>query len=395
LSNYSLVCACGSARAGELATAHGIIQTPVFMPVGSQATVKTLTPDEITKLGAGIILANNYHLYLRPGIEVIAKLGGLHRFMGWNGAILTDSGGYQVFSLSALTKVSDDGVAFRSHIDGSSHFLTPEKAILLQEALGSDIAMVLDEMSPPGAPLAKVEQAMKRTHRWAERCLSAHKKESQQLFAIVQGGLDANLRRHSAEYLRALNFSGYAIGGLSIGEPKEAMWEVVKESVAVLPVNKPRYLMGVGSPEDIVKAVSLGVDMMDCVLPTRVARNGALFTWNGRINIRNSIYRDLDEPIDRRCDCYTCTHFSVSYLRHLFVAQELLAYRLATIHNLRFLACLIRDLRESIISGAVDSFIQEFFYAYKTTDEGVRLAQKEKWVKARSLGVKKPLSKLP
>jgi queuine tRNA-ribosyltransferase len=374
---------CASARAGELVTSHGIIQTPVFMPVGSQATVKTLTPDEITSLGARLILSNTYHLYLRPGVEVIKKLGGLHRFMDWDGAILTDSGGYQVFSLSALSKVTDEGVTFRSHIDGSSHFITPEMAVALQEGLGSDIAMVLDEPTASDAPLPQVRQAMERTHRWAERSLAAHKREDQQLFAIVQGGFSPELRRQSAEYLTPLDFPGYALGGLSLGEPKELTWETARTTLQYLSQDKPRYLMGVGSPEDVVEAVGLGIDMMDCVLPTRVARNGALFTRKGRVNIDNAIFKEMDSPIEDGCDCYTCAHFSAAYVSHLFRAQELLVYRLATIHNLRFMARLMEDIREAILAGSFESFKKDFLSGYQTTDEGVRLEQKQKWIKAR------------
>ena len=373
----------GTARAGELITPHGVITTPVFMPVGSQATVKTLTPDEVESLGAGIILSNTYHLYLRPGIEVVKKMGGLHRFMGWKGAILTDSGGYQVFSLSALSKVTDEGVSFRSHIDGSPHFITPELAVELQEGLGSDIAMVLDEPSPSDSPLARVREAMERTHRWAERSLKSHSKADQQLFAIVQGGFSPEMRRQSAEYLTSLDFPGYALGGLSLGEPKELTWEMVRTTLKYLPENKPRYLMGVGSPEDVIEGVSLGIDMMDCVLPTRVARNGALFTRKGRVNIGNAAFREADSQLEDGCDCYTCTHFSAAYLSHLFHAQELLAYRLATIHNLRFMARLMQDARESILDGSFDNFKKDFLSGYRTTDESVRLEQKQKWAKAR------------
>jgi queuine tRNA-ribosyltransferase len=383
LKNFSLTKTCASARAGELITSHGVIPTPVFMPVGSQATVKTLTPDEIKALGARLILSNTYHLYLRPGIEVIKELGGLHRFMDWDGAILTDSGGYQVFSLSALSKVTDEGVTFRSHIDGSSHFITPEMAVDLQEGMGSDIAMVLDEPSASDTPLSKVRQAMERTHRWAERCLAAHKRADQQLFAIVQGGFSPELRRQSAEYLTSLDFPGYALGGLSLGEPKELTWETARYTLQYLPQDKPRYLMGVGSPEDMVEAVGLGIDMMDCVLPTRVARNGALFTRRGRVNIDNAAFREQDSPIEAGCDCYTCQHFSAAYVSHLFRAQELLAYRLATIHNLRFMARLMEDIRMVILNNSFESFKKGFLSGYQTTDEGVRLEQKQKWIKAR------------
>ncbi len=385
LSNFRLFKqdTSSSARAGELMTAHGTVPTPVFMPVGSQATVKTLTPDELKALGYGMVLANNYHLYLRPGADLIQKLGGLHRFMSWDGVILTDSGGYQVFSLSALTRVSDDGVTFRSHIDGSTHFITPERSVELQEALGADIIMVLDEPSHADAPPEQVRLAMERTHRWAERCLKAHGKAGQQLFAIVQGGFCPEMRRQSAEHLTSLDFPGYAIGGLSLGEAKEVTWDIAARTLDHLPREKPRYLMGVGSPEDIVEAVSLGVDMMDCALPTRVARNGALFTRAGRININNAGYREMDAPVEEGCDCYTCTHFSAAYLNHLFRAGELLAYRLATIHNLRFMSCLMSDVRNAIIEGSFASFRRDFLSCYQTTDEAVRLAQKQKWLKAR------------
>jgi len=370
------------ARAGELITPHGIIPTPIFMPVGSQASVKALTPDEVASCGYDMLLGNTYHLYLRPGVEVIKGLGGLHRFMGWNGAILTDSGGYQVFSLASLSKVSDEGVAFRSHIDGSSHFISPERAVELQETLGADVIMVLDEPSPVAAPLNKIRQAMERTHRWAARCLEAHRTQ-QQRFAIVQGGLSPEMRRQSAAALAAMDFPGYALGGLSLGEPKEVMWDTVREVNGCLPAEKPRYLMGVGSPEDFVQAVSLGIDMMDCALPTRVARNGALFTADGRINISNAAYRDQDAPIESGCDCYTCRNFTAAYVRHLFNAQELLAYRLATIHNLRFMARLMDGARRAIMDGSFGAFKADFLSRYQPTDEAVRLAQKNKWLKAR------------
>jgi queuine tRNA-ribosyltransferase len=355
------------------------------MPVGSQATVKALTPDEVKAAGYSMLLCNTYHLYLRPGMDVVKKLGGLHRFMGWDDAILTDSGGYQVFSLAALSKVTDEGVTFHSHIDGSSHFITPEKVVALQEDLGADIIMVLDEPSAVGSPPEKVRQALGRTHRWARRCLEAHRTE-QQLFAIVQGGLSPELRRESALALAEMDFPGYAIGGLSLGEPKEAMWQMVGEVDKLLPPDKPRYLMGVGSPEDFVQAVSLGVDMMDCALPTRVARNGAIFTDVGRINIDNAAYRELDAPIEAGCDCYTCRHFSAAYVSHLFRAQELLAYRLATIHNLRFMARLMEATRRAILDDSFEEFKNGFLARYQPTDESVRLAQKQKWLEARRTG---------
>lgn len=376
-------CPNTSARAGELQTKHGNVETPVFCPVGSQATVKTLTSEEVKNLGFNMILCNNYHLYLRPGIETVEELGGLHRFMNWDGAILTDSGGYQVFSLSPLIELSDEGVVFRSHLDGSRHFITPESATLFQEKLGADIIMVLDECAHIDADYGKVEKAMERTHLWAKRCLDAHKIPDQSLFAIVQGGVFTDLRRRSAEYLTSLDFPGYALGGLSLGEAKEVTYNIVDETVSLLPKDKPRYLMGVGAPEDIVEGVARGIDIFDCVLPTRVARNGALFTRSGRINITNSGYKKKDEPVDPSCDCYTCKNYSAAYVHHLFDAKELLAYRLATIHNLRFMNNLMGDIRQSILSGTFASFKSNFLNNYKPTNEEVRIEQKKKWIEAR------------
>lgn len=388
-NNYSLVKtlpeSASGGRAGELITAHGNVPTPVFLPVGTQATVKTLTPDELTALGFRMLLSNTYHLYLRPGMEVLRKMGGLHKFMSWNGAILTDSGGYQVFSLSALRKIDDNGVTFRSHLDGSTHLLTPELAVEYQEIIGSDVAMVLDECTPTGGEREKVAAAMYRTHAWAERSLNAHKREDQALFAIAQGGVFPELRRESASYLASLDFPGYAIGGLCLGEPKDVMMEMVSETVSALPPDKARYLMGVGSPEDIVEGVARGVDIFDCALPTRVARNGALFTWRGRRNIKNSVFRDMEEPIEPACDCYACRNFSAAYLHHLFVAEELLGLRLATIHNLAFIARLMRKIRESIIDGSFNAFRREFLENYTPTNEETRINQKQKWLKAREI----------
>ena len=373
------------ARAGELTTPHGKVPTPVFLPVGSQGAVKTLTPDEVKELGYKMLLANTYHLYLRPGIDVIERAGGLHNFMGWERAILTDSGGYQVFSLSPLRKVSDDGVTFRSHIDGSQHHLTPELAIEYQDRLGADIIMVLDECPAHDDSPAKVKKATERTHKWAERCLKAHKRPDQALYAIVQGGMSAELRRESANYLSSLDFPGYAIGGLSVGEPKEITLAMIEETVACLPENKPRYLMGVGSPEDIVEAVARGVDIFDSALPTRVARNGALFSWEGRLNITNAVYKEMKQPIVADCKCYTCRNFSAAYLHHLFSCGELLAYRLATIHNLSFIAELVAKIRGAITDGTFLSFKDEFLAGYQPADEPTRLAQKQKWLKRRNL----------
>jgi queuine tRNA-ribosyltransferase len=381
--HFSLLKTCGIARAGELNTSHGKALTPLFMPVGSQATVKTLTPEDVKGLGFNMLLANTYHLYLRPGVDVIKKLGGLHHFMAWDGAILTDSGGYQVFSLSPLCKINDEGVTFRSHIDGSEHFLTPELAIKYQESLGADVIMVLDECSAYGDSKEKIQKAMDRTHRWAERCLKAHKKKNQSLYAIVQGGMFPDLRRASAAYLTELNFPGYAIGGLSVGEPKDVTLPLIEQTAALLPPDKPRYLMGVGAPEDLVAGVARGIDIFDCALPTRVARNGALFTRQGRINIRRVVYAKVDKPIDPSCDCYTCRTFSAAYLSHLFRAEELLALRLATIHNLRFINNLMQDIRGSILDGTFDAFTKRFLSEYKTTNEQTRVEQKGKWLKGR------------
>jgi len=382
-NHFKLIKTSNNARAGELYTPHGTVTTPVFMPVGSQATVKTLTPAEIKDTGFDMVLANTYHLYLRPGIEVIEEMGGLHRFMAWDGAMLTDSGGYQVFSLAPLCKISDEGVTFRSHIDGSEHFLTPELAIQYQESLGADVIMVLDECTAYGDSRKKVSQAMDRTHRWAERCLKAQKGKTQALYAIVQGGMFPELRKQSAECLTALDFPGYAIGGLSVGEPKETTFAMVEETAALLPVEKPRYLMGVGSPEDIVEAVARGIDIFDCALPARVARNGALFTSKGRVNIRRAAYRKMDAPIDPDCDCYSCRNFTAAYLSHLFRADELLGLRLATVHNLRFIARLMQKIRESILDGSFSAFREEFLATYQPTDDKARVEQKGKWLKGR------------
>jgi queuine tRNA-ribosyltransferase len=381
--HFHLLKTSGLARAGELLTAHGVVPTPVFLPVGSQATVKTLTPDDVKELGFNMVLANTYHLYLRPGIDVVEKMGGLHRFMGWDGAILTDSGGYQVFSLAPLRKIDDEGVTFRSHVDGSEHFITPEMAVRYQESLGADVIMALDECTAFGDSPEKVKRAVDRTHCWAERCLKAHKNKAQALYAIVQGGMSPALRRQSAAYLTGLDFPGYAIGGLSVGEPKEITLAVLSETVALLPSDKPRYLMGVGSPEDLFEGVARGVDIFDCALPTRVARNGALFTAQGRVNIRNAVYKTMDAPLDPDCDCYTCRNFSAAYLSHLFRAGELLALRLATVHNLRFISNLIGRIRESIIDDSFNNLREYFLSGYETTDETTRVEQKGKWLRGR------------
>jgi queuine tRNA-ribosyltransferase len=376
-------CSDSKARAGELLTPHGAISTPVFLPVGSQGAVKTLTPEEVKDIGIAMVLANTYHLYLRPGIGVIEKMGGLHKFMGWDRAILTDSGGYQIFSLAPLRRVSNDGVIFRSHIDGSEHHITPELIIQFQETLGADIIMALDECPAYDDSLERVKEATERTHRWAERCREAQKRHDQALYAIVQGGIFPQLRRQSAEYLTSLDFPGYAIGGLSLGEPKKLTLAMIEETVALLPEDKPRYLMGVGSPDDIIEAVARGCDLFDSALPTRVARNGALFSWQGRYNIRNAAYSQMEQPIVPGCDCYTCRNFSVGYLHHLFSCEELLAYRLATIHNLSFISSLMAKIRGAILSGTFPHFKDDFLANYQTTDEETRLSQKQRWLKSR------------
>jgi queuine tRNA-ribosyltransferase len=365
------------ARLGRITTPHGEIATPAFAPVGTQATVKALDPRDLRELGTELILSNTYHLYLRPGADVVAALGGVHSFMGWDGPILTDSGGFQVFSLAENRRVTDEGVEFRSHIDGSRHFFTPEMVVRTQELLGADIIMALDECAEPD-DRAYNEQALARTHAWAERCLHAHTRTGQALFGIVQGGIFPDLRRTSAKFLSGLDFPGYAVGGLSVGESKEEMLATLDVTVPLLPKKKPRYLMGVGAPEDLLEGVARGVDMFDCVLPTRLARNGALFTRNGRINIRNAQYERDAAPIEAGCRCATCQRFSRAYLRHLFKARELLAPRLATIHNVHFLLELMRDIRAAIADGSFLVFKDMFLSAYPVIPHDVRAANREK-----------------
>ena len=343
----------GRARTGRVDTAHGSIDTPQFMPVGTQATVKALTPGDLRAAGAQIILGNTYHLSLRPTAERIARLGGLHRFMGWDGPILTDSGGFQVFSLADLRRVDDDGVTFTSHLDGSTHRLTPERAMEIQGMLGSDIAMAFDQLVDPHLPRAEVAEAMARTHRWAERSLAARGRAEQAVFGIVQGGVDPDLRRESVAAIGTLPVDGIAIGGLSVGESKPDMastLDVVADALGDDP--RPRYLMGVGSPVDFFTAVERGVDLFDCVLPTRVARTGQVWTDAGRLNLRNAAFLDDPGPIDPDCACETCRGFSRAYLAHLFRARELLAYRLATLHNVTWTLELLRRLRDSLIDGS-------------------------------------------
>ena len=351
-------------RWGKCTTAHGTFHTPAFIPVGTQATVKALTPEELWQMGAEIILCNTYHLYLRPGHERIQQLGGLHAFMHWDHPLLTDSGGFQVFSLNFLVQICEDGVMFQSHLDGSRHFITPEKAVEIQEALGSDILMCLDECTPYPVSFEEARHSLQRTLRWSQRCRSAHRGPGA-LFGIVQGGMHLELRRQSAIELEKIGFEGYALGGLSVGEPKEAMYRVVAEIAPLLPPDRPRYLMGVGTPLDILEAVQQGVDLFDCVLPTRNARNGMLFTRQGRMIIKNSKYAGDPLPIEPGCACYTCRHYSRAYLRHLYLAKEILAMRLLTIHNLQFYLNLMGEIRQAIAEDRLESFGRAFRAAWR------------------------------
>jgi queuine tRNA-ribosyltransferase len=371
-----------AARNGVFQTPHGALLTPVFAPVGTQATVKTLTPRDLTEIGATLVLANTYHLYLRPGTALIQDFGGLHSFMGWPSPMLTDSGGFQVFSLAQWRKLDADGVTFRSHLDGSYHRFTPESAIAAQAALGADIIMCLDECPEP-LNRTYNEEALRRTHAWAARCQTAHRRPDQALFGIVQGGVFEDLRIESARTLCALDFPGYAIGGLSVGETKPQMYATLDVTVPELPVGKPRYLMGVGAPEDVVEGVARGIDIFDCVLPTRTARNGGLLTRSGRLNIRNAQYAADPLPVEPGCDCYTCQHFSRAYLRHLFKAEEILALRLATIHNVRFMLRLAADIRAHIAAGTFGNFRQCFLADYRLPNQEVRHAQRARFVARR------------
>jgi queuine tRNA-ribosyltransferase len=361
----------GRARIGRLLTPHGVIDTPQFMPVGTQATVKSLTPGDLRAAGTQIILGNTYHLSLRPGHERIARLGGLHRFMGWDGPILTDSGGFQVFSLAHLGSVDDDGVTFASHLDGSPHRITPEGAVEIQEALGSDIAMAFDQLVDPGRPGPEVERAMERTHAWAERCLAARGRSDQALFGIVQGGIDVELRRRSARAISGMAFDGIAIGGLSVGESKAEMaatLDVVSDALEGDP--RVRYLMGVGSPADFFLAVERGIDLFDCVLPTRVARNGQVWTSGGKLNLRNARFADDPGPLDGECACEACRNHSRAYLAHLFRAEELLAYRLASLHNVTYTLDLMRRIRSALADGSYASLRDVVTEQYTSTGAG-------------------------
>ena len=349
------------ARRGEVATKHGMVQTPVFMPVGTQASVKAVTVENLVDIGAQIILGNTYHLFIRPGHALIERFGGLHGFMNWDRPILTDSGGFQIFSLKELATITEEGATFRSHLDGSKKFLSPEDAVKVQESLGSDIMMCLDTCIPYPADRSQTVESTALTGRWARRCREAHRKKEQLLFGITQGGMYPELRKESAETLIEIGFDGYAIGGLSVGESKQQMHDMTEATVAHLPDEQPVYLMGVGTPEDLVEGVWRGVDMFDCVMPTRNARNGTLFTSSGKVVIKNSRHREDQAPVDKHCGCYTCRNYSRAYLRHLFVSREILAYHLNTIHNLYYYLNLMQEIREAIEKDSFASFRNDFY----------------------------------
>ncbi len=378
---YKLIKNDGKARAGVITTPHGKIETPVFMPVGTHATVKTVSPEEVKNVGSQIILSNAYHLYLRPGLDIIENAGGIHKFMNWNGPILTDSGGFQVFSLGTgkkdskkLVKITEAGVEFSSHLDGSKHFFSPESAINMQEKIGADIIMAFDECAPHNSSHKYAEEAMIRTHNWAEKCLLEHKKHNslsiygdyQALFGITQGVVFDDLRIESAKYISSLDFDGVAIGGLSVGETKKEMYHILEIIEGYLPKNKPRYLMGVGAPDDLLESIERGVDMFDCVLATRIARNGTVWTSSGKINLNNSGCKNVFSPLDESCDCYTCKNYSTSYVAHLIREKEVFGLRLTTIHNLRFLHKLIEQARAAIKENRFNNFKEDFMLKYKS-----------------------------
>ena len=362
---YKLIKKDGRARRGEIVTPHGTIQTPVFMPVGTAGAVKAMKPEDVKKMGAEIILGNTYHLYLRPGHELVREAGGLHKFMNWDRAILTDSGGFQVFSLGQLRKISEEGVEFRSHIDGSKHFISPEKSIEIQTALGSDIMMAFDECAPYPADRSYVEDSMQRTMRWLARCKEAWTdRENQALFGIMQGGMYKDLRHESAKQIVDMDLPGYSIGGLSVGEPKELMIDILDDCAELLPENKPRYLMGVGTPDYLFEAVEHGIDMCDCVEPTRIARHGMAMTTYGRLNIKNKKFERDFGPLDPECDCYTCRHYSRAYLRHMFKAGEIMSSMLLSEHNLHFLVKTMANIRKAIEEDRFLAYKKEFYEKY-------------------------------
>lgn len=357
------------ARLGKLITPHGEVDTPVFMPVGTQGTVKAMLPEMLKEAGVKVLLGNTYHLYLRPGHQLIRTLGGLHRFMQWPAPILTDSGGYQVFSLSNLRRVTPEGVLFRSHIDGSKHFISPQLAVEIQETLGSDIMMCLDECLPYPATFQAAEKSLTITTSWARACRAAQTNDEQALFGIVQGGFHPILRQRALEELQEIGFDGYALGGFSVGEPQHVMFDLLRELAPSLPENKPHYLMGVGTAEDIVYCVGQGIDMFDCVMPTRSARHGLLFTNEKKVVIRNARYRTDERPIDQSCDCYTCRNYSRAYVRHLFTAGEILAMILCTVHNMRYYMRLMEDIRSAVAAGNYDAFSKDFLMRRRNDEE--------------------------
>ncbi len=374
-------------RRGVLSTPHGDVETPAFMPVATQASVKALAPEDLRRMGCEVFITNTYHLSLRPGVETIQTLGGLHAFTSWDGPIATDSGGFQVSSLAHRTRISDEAITFRSHIDGSPLHLSPESAIALQERMGSDLLMCLDQPLNYGADDDAVRDATRRTHLWAERCVRAHRGPGL-LYGIIQGGTSPELRVESAEFTAGLDVQGFAIGGLSLGEPKELMWEIVDRVMALLPPDKPVHLLGVGSPDDLLEGVERGIDTFDCALPTRVARNGGIYTHEGRAHIDSNRFRELDAPLVSGCDCWTCTRFSAAYVHHLFKAKELLAHRLASIHNLRFVLSLLEQARAAIIAGTYATFRSQFASHFRPPDGEIREEQRERYnrsprVKAR------------
>lgn len=378
---YELIKKTGNARAGIITTPHGTIETPVFMPVGTQGTVKGMTKEELVELGSEIILGNTYHLHLRPGDDLVARFGGLHKFSGWEKPILTDSGGFQVFSLGHLRKITEEGVAFSSHLDGSKRFLSPEKSIEIQNNLGSDIVMLFDECPPGMSSKEYLIPSIERTARWAKRCIEAHKRpEEQGLFAIVQGGIYEELREKSLESLREMDehFSGYAMGGLAVGEPREDMYRILEHITPKFPENKPRYLMGVGEPLDMLEAVESGIDMMDCVQPTRIGRHGTVFTKYGRLVVKNAGYAEDDRPLDEGCNCYVCRNYSRGYIRHLLKAGEILGQRLTTYHNLYFLVQLMKNARKAILEDRFPEFKEEFVKNYT-------MGNSSEWIKPKKI----------
>ena len=365
--SVSARCRHTQARVGQLQTSRSVIETPVFMPVGTQATVKAMTAEELDGIGFKIILSNTYHLYLRPGHNLIERAGGLHKFMNWPHSILTDSGGFQVFSLGDMRKVNEEGVQFRSHIDGSLHFFTPERSMEIQMSLGSDIAMAFDECADGQADYAYAKEAMERTHRWAARSKAHHHKDGQVLFGIIQGGMFSELRQESAKRIVDMDFPGYAIGGLSVGEPKPVMYEMLECTMPHIPLDKPRYLMGVGSPDCLIEGVIRGVDMFDCVLPTRIARNGTVFTTKGKLVVRNAVYSDDFRPLDPECNCWVCQNYSRAYIRHLLKADEILGLRLTTYHNLHYMGDLMQKMRGAIRNGTIMSLYDQIMKHYGTS----------------------------